>query len=439
MGILSTTLITSGSATLIAGFIGIPVGAFLASRKDTKFLKFGKLLVRTFYGLPPVVVGIWVYLLLSKEGILSQLDWLFTIQGMILAQVILILPLVLGFSWFAFERIEREFGDVIKMVGPSDFQAFKLKVNLAKKGVMQGIALGFGRAIAEVGAVLMVGGNIAGQTRVMTTSIVLETSRGNLTSASFLGIQLLVFSMVIMIFTFDFKWNFKKLSLGDSPIPKPTKLNSIKVENLNVEFDDKSILENISFDLKGGEVLVILGESGAGKSTILKSLAGLIEYSGSITGVPSPGLNGTVMVFQEQIALTKYVAQQLSLASYLHGLPNCAFNLLKSVKLDKLGDRQFSTLSSGEKQRVIVLSNLAFKPALLLLDEFTASLDGKSIEVLEKMVNDHRDAGGAAIIVTHNANQAKRLGNKILYCHRGKLIDEDHENAKILLSGQWSG
>ena len=155
----------------------------------------------------------------------------------------------------------------------------------------------------------------------------------------------------------------------------------------------------MSFDLKGGEVLVILGESGAGKSTILKSLAGLIEYSGSITGVPSPGLNGTVMVFQEQIALTKYVAQQLSLASYLHGLPNCAFNLLKSVKLDKLGDRQFSTLSSGEKQRVVVLSNLAFKPALLLLDEFTANLDGKSIEVLEKMVNEHRDAGGAAIIV----------------------------------------
>ena len=132
MEVLTTTLITSGSATILASLFGIPLGAWLSSLESSKITKIGNLLIRTLYGLPPVVVGIWVYLMLSKEGALADLDWLFTIKGMIMAQTILIFPLVLGFSWFAFDNVKTRYGDTIMMTGATNIQGFWLRFSLAK-------------------------------------------------------------------------------------------------------------------------------------------------------------------------------------------------------------------------------------------------------------------------------------------------------------------
>ena len=436
MDVLSATLITSGSATAIACLIGIPLGAWLSTMKQNWVLKTTSLLVRTLYGLPPVVVGIWVYLVLSKDGILADLDWLYSIKGMILAQTVLILPLVLGFSWFSFERYEARRGDVARMTGANKWQLLRLKIAGARGGVMQGVALSFGRAIAEVGAVLMVGGNIAGQTRVMTTSIVLETSVGDLDNALILGFQLLAISMLVMFFTFDVPFvSRKKRVTSIDPIPDSTPCGEVVVKGLGVE----GILEDVEFSIPAGTITVVLGESGAGKSTLLKAVAGLIPSKGGMLGVPEVGPNGTCMVFQEQVWLRRHVDEELVLARDLHGMPDCSGNILEKLGLSELVNRRMSSLSGGERQRILVMRNMAMAPSLLLLDEFTSSLDGASIEMLEGIVKEHRESGGSAIIVTHNVLQAERLADQILFMHNGRLVSKESDAAEALLSGQWTG
>lgn len=440
MEVVATTLLTSGSATIIASLFGVPLGAWLSSLSNPLIVKPLKILVRTLYGLPPVVVGIWIYLLLSKEGIFSDLEWLFTINGMIMAQTVLVFPLVLGFSWFSFDSVNREYGATIFMTGASKYQSFWLKVSLARSGVVQGIALAFSRAIAEVGAVMMIGGNIAGQTRVMTTSILLETSKGELGVASILGVQLLILSMAVMVLTLDLPFTLKTNKIvGKELVPSSNGFEKMVITNLDVELDGEKILQDISMEIKGGEIIVVLGESGSGKSTLLNALSGLVEYSGQITGLPKIGPAGMMMVFQDQVALKSTVNAELLLPSNLHNIKGCGSDLLKMVCLEHLEDRSIDSLSGGERQRILFARNLAVGPSLLLLDEFTSNLDGASIEVLEDVVSNHRNSGGAAIIVTHNILQAKRLGDEILFLHQGRLVSESSGAAKALVSGKWSG
>ena len=151
-----------------------------------------RIVVQALYGLPPVVVGVVVYLALSKDGVLADLNWLFTIEGMILAQTLLIFPLILGVAWGALERVSEDKRDVFRVMNVKKSKRVLLEMYCARRGIVNAVLLGFGRAIAEVGAVLMVGGNIAGKTRVLTTSVVLETSVGEMDAALQLGGVLLI-------------------------------------------------------------------------------------------------------------------------------------------------------------------------------------------------------------------------------------------------------
>ncbi|MDP6234010.1 MAG: ABC transporter permease, partial [Candidatus Poseidoniaceae archaeon] len=152
--IVATTLITSGSATLLASLIGIPLGARCARRGGLNGLR---VVVRTLYGLPPVVVGVLVYLMLSNRGPLASLDLLFTVPAMVLAQTLLVLPLVWGGTWSAFDAITRDHREALDLLGLDARRRLRIEVGLVWRGVLNGVALGFGRAIAEVGSVLMVG------------------------------------------------------------------------------------------------------------------------------------------------------------------------------------------------------------------------------------------------------------------------------------------
>ena len=114
--VILTSFFTSGTATILAVLIGLPLGAW-SSRSDYSWLKFVHIFVRTLYGLPPVVVGVFVYLILSKAGPLSDLDWLFTVNAMILAQTILVLPIIWGGSWSAFNEINTNQKEIITTLG----------------------------------------------------------------------------------------------------------------------------------------------------------------------------------------------------------------------------------------------------------------------------------------------------------------------------------
>jgi len=189
------SLRVSGTALLISSLAGIPLGAWLGLAQF-KAKRLVEALVHTCMALPPVVVGLMVYLLLSRSGPLADLGWLFTPQAMILAQTILALPWVVGITMSAVAAVPLDLGLQVRSLGASRWQARWTLLREARQGVLLAVAAAFGRSISEVGAVMMVGGNIQGHTRVMTTAIVLETGKGQFGMALALGAWLLALALL---------------------------------------------------------------------------------------------------------------------------------------------------------------------------------------------------------------------------------------------------
>ncbi|MCV6591688.1 MAG: ABC transporter permease [Silicimonas sp.] len=192
--IVSLSLYVSLSATLIACALGLPLGALMAV---TRFPGRGAVLVvlNTLMGLPPVVVGLMVYLYLSRAGPLGFLGLLYTPGAMIIAQTLLILPIVTALARQQLEELHHEYDEQFRSFGLTRRQAVGALIRDGRFGLVTVALAGFGRAIAEVGAVMIVGGNIDHLTRVMTTAIALETSKGNLPLALALGLVLLVLAL----------------------------------------------------------------------------------------------------------------------------------------------------------------------------------------------------------------------------------------------------
>ena len=160
------------------------------------------LLIYTGMGLPPVVVGLFVYLLLSRAGPLGWLNWLFTPSAMIVAQVIIALPLVVGLTMSAVQSVDPALRLQVRSLGATPDQVMWTVLAESRPGVVAAILAAFGGIISEVGAVMLVGGNIEGSTRVLTTAIVLETRKGNFELALALGgvlLALAFFSNLLLV------------------------------------------------------------------------------------------------------------------------------------------------------------------------------------------------------------------------------------------------
>ncbi len=196
LGIIFLSIKVSGTAILLSIVTGIPVSAIL-SMKRCPLKGFFITLMNTFMGLPPVVVGLFLYILLSRSGPLGFLGLLYTPWAMIIAQTILALPIVISLCYSAIISVDPIIKQASMSLGATPIQVMMTIFREARYGIMSGIIAASGRVIAEVGAILIVGGNIAGYTRVMTTTIALETDKGNFELAIALGIILLIISMVI--------------------------------------------------------------------------------------------------------------------------------------------------------------------------------------------------------------------------------------------------
>lgn len=189
--IIILSLQVSGFALLISTVIGVPLGAALglwripARRLITALLYTGM-------GLPPVVVGLFVYLMLSRSGPLGSLSWLFTPSAMIVAQTIIAFPLVTGLTMTAVQSVDPSLRLQVRALGATRRQEAWAVLVEARIGVVAALVAAFGGIISEVGAVMLVGGNIAGRTRVLTTAIVLETRQGEFALAIALGVILLL-------------------------------------------------------------------------------------------------------------------------------------------------------------------------------------------------------------------------------------------------------
>lgn len=197
--IIRLSLFVTLSATLIATLIGLPMGALLAL---TRFPGRDALIVvlNALLGLPPVVVGLAVYLLLSRSGPLGSWGILFTPKAMIVAQTILIMPIIAALARQTIEDLWYEYRDLLTAMNVSATRRITTLLWDARFSLLTALLAGFGRAAAEVGAVIIVGGNIDGYTRTMTTAITLETSKGDLPLAMGLGIVLI--SIIITVNAF---------------------------------------------------------------------------------------------------------------------------------------------------------------------------------------------------------------------------------------------
>lgn len=201
VGIIALSLRVSLSAAVIAFLVGAPLGALLATarfRGRTAVL----VALNALLGLPPVAVGLVVYLLVSRSGPLGVLGILFTPAAMVLAQTLLALPIVAALVHRACEGLWAEYGDPLRADGVGRAHAVAMLLAMAPAALVTAFLAAFGRAIAEVGAILMVGGNIRGQTRTMTTAIALEASRGDLALALALGIVLLGLTLLVSVLAF---------------------------------------------------------------------------------------------------------------------------------------------------------------------------------------------------------------------------------------------
>jgi tungstate transport system permease protein len=198
MQIALLSLYISLSATILAALISIPLGGFIHFNDF-----YGKraliVVIQTLYSVPTVVVGLVLYLMISRSGPLGFLGLLFTPEGMILGQTILIMPIMMGLVISALSGVDKNISDTLVALGATGFQKIIEIVKEARYAILSAVVLGFGRAIAEVGVAMMIGGNIRGFTRVLTTAITLETGMGSFGFSIALGIILLIIALIVVV------------------------------------------------------------------------------------------------------------------------------------------------------------------------------------------------------------------------------------------------
>jgi len=201
LGVMILSLRVSGTATFMAACVGIPLGMFLGLR-----VYIGRRIVNNFVntamGLPPVVIGLYVFLMLSRSGPLGFLSLLYTPTAMIIAQWILATPIVTGITMAAVRSVQYKYRDTALSLGATEAQLWLTILKEARISILAGICVAFGQAISEVGAIMIVGGNIRFSTRAMTTAIVLQTRMGIFGMAIALGIVLIALAFLVnLIFT----------------------------------------------------------------------------------------------------------------------------------------------------------------------------------------------------------------------------------------------
>ena len=194
--ITARTLLVSATATALAVLVGVPIGYAIARRGfrgRTILLGF----INTGMGMPPVVVGLVVWLLLVRSGPFGDLDLIYTRRAMVLAQFLIATPIVVGFTTASFQALPPRLPDLLTVLGAGRLRTLWLLAREAKLGLLVAIMAAFGAIVSEVGASMVVGGNLERSTRVLTTAIVTETSRGQIERALTLGLVLLGLSFAV--------------------------------------------------------------------------------------------------------------------------------------------------------------------------------------------------------------------------------------------------
>lgn len=206
--IISLSIYVTGLAVIISCVVIMPLSA-LISIKEFFSKKFIIIFINSLMALPPVVVGLILYLLISARGPLAAYELLYTPTAMIIAQIIILSPIIMSLSIQTVDGVLKIYSEFFKSLGLTSFQTIKTLLWESRMSLVINAITGIGRGLSEVGAVIIVGGNIAHQTRIMTTTIAMETSRGDLELALSIGIALILLSIIINVILYLIKLNTK--------------------------------------------------------------------------------------------------------------------------------------------------------------------------------------------------------------------------------------
>ncbi|MBX3637546.1 MAG: ABC transporter permease [Rubrivivax sp.] len=446
--IVALSLQVSGLACVFGALLGLSLGAGLAL---FAFPGRGALvwLVNTLLALPSVVVGLTVYLLLSRAGPLGELGLLFTPTAMVIAQSLLVVPMIAALGRRLLLAGLEQGGEQLRSLGAGRGTSALLLLWHDRRGVATLLLAAFGRAIAEVGAVMIVGGNIDGVTRVMTTAIALETSKGDLPLALGLGLVLLAVIGGLNGIGALLQWRPRRAapaigettlpmaeppSTAATPQPPPARPAPgqplLRTRAAGVRYGEVVALRDVDFTLHRGECVALVGANGSGKTTLLRLLHGLLPAdSGRCERLPlqpegRPPL--AAMLFQRPFLLDASVLHNAALGLQLRGVPRAertlrAHEALRRVGLETLARRPARTLSGGQQQRLALARAWALRPDLLFLDEPTASLDPTAKREIESLI-ERLAADTTVVLCTHNLGQAKRLAQRVVYLEGGRLL-----------------
>ena len=195
-GVIEVSFRVSLTSTILAALVALPIGSFIGLR-EFKGKKEVTNLINTFMGFPPVVMGLVVYLLLSRSGPFGALGLLYSTTAMIIAQFLLAVPIIIGTAKAAIESVDPVLKETVLSLGANERQLWWELIKHSKKSIIAGFLVAFGQAISEVGAVMIVGGNIRWETRTFTTSIVLQTRMGEFGMAIALGVILISIAFIV--------------------------------------------------------------------------------------------------------------------------------------------------------------------------------------------------------------------------------------------------
>ena len=434
----------------IGALAGLLLGAWLAV---AHFRGQGVLVwvLNTLLALPSVVVGLLVYLLLSRSGPLGSWGILFTPSAMVMAQSILVVPLIAALARRLVRDAMQEGGEQLRSLGASPMQSALLMLLHERLGVVTVLLTAFGRAVSEVGAVMIVGGNIDGVTRVMTTAIALETSKGDLPLALALGAVLLAVVGVVNLLIAAVQAQAARGALAPestggnvaAPAATATGLAAtpgaavaashplLRLQAVQLHFGPVQALRDVTLALHRGEHLALVGANGSGKTSLLRVLHGLLPCSaGQRTLLPlQPESRRPVaaMLFQRPFLLRLSVRNNVLLGLALRGVPQPERAQRCQAALHRVGLAQRAhsparTLSGGQQQRLALARAWALQPDILFLDEPTASLDPSAKREIEALITDMAAGGMTLVMSTHNLGQVKRLAGRVLYLEAGRVM-----------------
>ncbi|HNV69156.1 MAG TPA: ABC transporter permease [Candidatus Ozemobacteraceae bacterium] len=428
---LKIAVVSTVGATLVA----IPI-AWHIHLAGPRWRYLFSLLFQVLAAIPTVIIGTVCFLLLSRNGPLGALELLYTPTAIIVGDLLLAIPLVALFLISALSLVPKGIFDTARNLGAHRLQLVRVVFNECREALLIAVCTAFGRVVSEVGAAMILGGNIRGVSRTMTTAISLEIGKGETELSIALGLILLGAALANAFLIghaqyFVEKFRHRDLTPVSSAPTSDTKSlfpanrtpPTARLTALSKSFANP-LFQNLTFELplEGGTSLQ--GRSGCGKTTLFRLLAGLetpdtgtIEVTGRV-----------VLVFQRPYLFHGSVADNLLFPSRLRGMAHdeaidSALRLARSLEIAHLLSHPVRHLSAGEAARASFGRALAAQPDLLLIDETLVHLDAESLKPICATLEKFVASGGRFVLTTHQPSMALQLCHHHLFLADGRLIE----------------